>query len=254
VRVVITLAHTTKYDFETGLARLAFHGDLDAASASHMRSTVLKMLSEHPLAVIVDLDDLQVLHELALLVLPALVNNRENVPILLHCDPLTPTGQVVRSAVLGGGMPIYAHEREAVTALARGRSSSKRAHVYLRSGPTAPAAARRLVVRLCEAWDLHELTELAELIISELVTNAVRHASTDLEVTSAIGEHHLHMHVRDRSKRLPTLSGADGMQAHHSRGLQLVDRLSNGWGTTLTPYGKTVWATLRLRPLSRPKP
>jgi anti-sigma regulatory factor (Ser/Thr protein kinase) len=253
VGFVIALAYTSNYDFETGLARITFHGDLDVAGASKMRSTVLKTLSEHPLAAIIDLDQLQILQELALLVLPALVQNRENVPILLYCDPLTPTGQVVR-AVLRAGMPIYDHEQAALAALARGRSSAKRAHVHLRSAPAAPAAARRLVVKLCETWDLHQVVELAELLISELVTNAVRHAGTDIEVTAAVGEHFLHLHVRDRSKRLPTLSGSDGQQSHHNRGLQLIDRLSNGWGTTLTPYGKTVWATLRLRPLGRPIP
>ncbi|GIH06778.1 STAS domain-containing protein [Rhizocola hellebori] len=249
---MVTLAHTTSYDFETGLARLWFHGDLDMVSAAKIRSAMLKTLSEHPLAVIVNLDDLEILQELALLVLPALVHNREDVPILLCCDPISPTGIIVRAASLGG-MLIYAHEREASAVLAKGRSSSKRAHVLLRPTPAAPAVARRLVVRLCEAWDLEIVTEVAELIISELVTNAVRHAGTDIEVTAAIGEHFLHLHVRDRSKQLPTLSGADGLQTAHRRGLQMVDRLSNGWGTTLTAYGKTVWATLRLTPPAPPR-
>ena len=244
-----TLVHTTRYDFETGLARLSFHGDLDVQGATRMRSAMLKALSEHPLAVIVDLGDLRVVYELALLVLPTLVRNHENVPILLHCDPETHTGRIVRAG-LRTGMPVYDDEAEALAALARGRSSSKRAHAHLRPDGSAPIVARRLVAKLCQTWDYAELCPVAELLISELVTNAIRHAGTDIEVTAAIGDHFLHLHVRDRTKRLPMLSGTDSLQTHHSRGLKLVDRLSNGWGTTLAPYGKTVWVTLRLRPLN----
>ncbi len=242
-----TLVHTTRYDFETGLARLSFHGDLDVAGAAKMRSAMLKTLSEHPLAAIVDLDDLRVVSELALLVFPALMRNHENIPILLHCDPKTDTGRVVRAA-LRTGMPVYDHETDALAALARGRSSSKRAHAHLRPDESAPIVARQLVAKLCQAWDHAELCPIAELLISELVTNAIRHAGTDIEVTAAIGEHFLHLHVRDRTKQLPVLSGSP--QAHHGRGLKLIDRLSNGWGTTLAPYGKTVWVTLRLRPFN----
>jgi anti-sigma regulatory factor (Ser/Thr protein kinase) len=181
------------------------------------------------------------------------VHNHDEVPVLLCCDPASETGRAVRAA-LRTGIPVYDHEAQALEALARGRSSSKRAHAHLRPDSTAPVVARRLVAKLCKDWDLWEICPIAELIVSELVTNAVRHAGTDIEVTTAVGDHYLHIHARDRAKRLPALSGADSLQTHHSRGLKLVDRLANGWGTTIAPYGKTVWATLRLKPLSGVRP
>lgn len=93
-------------------------------------------------------------------------------------------------------------------------------------------------------WGLPHLKGIAELIVSELVTNAVRHAGSDLEVTVALSDQYLHLFVRDRDLRIPRIFTADSPDPDHSRGMKLVDGLASAWGTTLRPYGKSVWATL----------
>jgi len=95
-------------------------------------------------------------------------------------------------------------------------------------------------------WKLPQLSGVAQLIISELVTNAIRHAGGDIEVTVALGEYYLHLYVRDRDRHIPRLFSADSIEPEYSRGMKLVDGLAAGWGTTPRPYGKSVWATLRL--------
>jgi two-component sensor histidine kinase len=92
------------------------------------------------------------------------------------------------------------------------------------------------------------LSAAAQIIVSELVTNAIRHAGTDLEVTIVRGRRELHLHVRDRSPRIPRLYSFDSHEPEHSRGLKLIDGLAASWGTTLRPYGKSVWATLPVMP------
>lgn len=240
------LANTTDYDFGTGLIRLAFHGDLDRLGASHLRSAVLKALCEHPVAALVDLNQVTVVDELGLLVLLALIRRHSDIPVLVCARSRTPTGEAVRETL--HGVSVFDSDQAAVQTLGGEGTSGRRAHVHLSPDTSAPVVARRLVVKVCQTWSLQHLTPIAELIISELVTNVVRHCGTDMEVTIAVGQSYLHLYVRDRTKRLPSLSSYDSMRIDHSRGLKLVDRLATGWGTTITPYGKTVWATLRLKP------
>ncbi len=240
------LANTTDYDFGTGLIHLAFHGDLDSLGASHLRSAVLKALCDHPVAAVVDLNQVTVVDELGLLVLLNLMRRHDDIPILVCADSRTPTGQAVRETMRG--VTVFDSDRAAVEAVDDGPASKRRAHVHLTSDSSAPVVARRLVTKVCQVWGLQHLTPIAELIVSELVTNVVRHSGSDMEVTVAVGQSYLHLYVRDRTKRLPALSSFDSMRAEHSRGLKLVDRLASGWGTTITPYGKAVWATVRLKP------
>jgi two-component sensor histidine kinase len=116
---------------------------------------------------------------------------------------------------------------------------------------SAPVRARMLVQEACRRWGLPALIDPAQLIVSELVSNSVRHAQTDLELTIALGDHYLHLHVRDRDQQVPRIVTADSADPEHSRGMKLVDGLAAGWGTTLRPYGKLVWATLRIKQRNR---
>jgi anti-sigma regulatory factor (Ser/Thr protein kinase) len=114
----------------------------------------------------------------------------------------------------------------------------------------APAAARTMVALACRRWGLHRLSERAELVVSELVTNAVTHAGSDLEVVAALDLEDLNIYVRDRGRSLPQLP-ASRLRAPVGKrlgglGLMLVEDLTSAWGTTFGAHGKTVWARLRL--------
>jgi len=241
-----TLSQSVEYDFETGLVTIRARGDLDILGASSLRTSILKWLAEHPLCVIIDLTKIELRDEIPLLVLPAMARRSDTAPILVIIDPATRTGRAIDKC-LSHHIAVFKNEITAVAAAATAHPGSRRRlHLHLLSELTSPARARDLVGQACKMWGLPQLAGAAQLIISELVTNAIRHARSDLEVTVALGEQYLHLHVRDRDPRIPRIFTADSPHPDHSRGMKLVDGLASGWGTTLRPYGKSVWATLKI--------
>lgn len=110
--------------------------------------------------------------------------------------------------------------------------------------PTAAKQARDFLAEVC--CDRHEARVLddAQLLVSELVGNAVRHGAPpiELEVRCAGGDA-LQIRVRDSADDGPTPRTADA-DAEGGRGLALVDLLSDDWGTDPEPSGKAVWFCL----------
>jgi hypothetical protein len=112
--------------------------------------------------------------------------------------------------------------------------------------PQSVAAARRLVRTALPGWELDDLVEAGELIVSELVGNA---AKTGCQLTMTvtverITDRCVRISVRDGSRVLPCLIDA-GPAAESGRGLALVHHLTGGhWGATPESYGKTVHADL----------
>ena len=80
------------------------------------------------------------------------------------------------------------------------------------------------------------------LVISELVTNAVVHARTPARLVVRFDGRRVVTEVFDADARLPT--PAVSVDGEGGRGLVLVDRLSDRWGTELLADGKRVWAEL----------
>ena len=91
----------------------------------------------------------------------------------------------------------------------------------------------------------------AELIVSELVTNGVTHAGTDVELDVALRNEFLHIRVRDEStvQPVPRMAYPGAPPAIGGRGLYLVGLYSTAWGYVVGATGKVVWATLRARPV-----
>jgi anti-sigma regulatory factor (Ser/Thr protein kinase) len=84
----------------------------------------------------------------------------------------------------------------------------------------------------------------AVLVLSELVTNALRHGRGAVGVAAAINQRGLlYVEVSDAGDELPVKLDPDPMRVG-GVGLQIVDRLSVDWGVTPFPGGKTVWARL----------
>ncbi|MFJ2864497.1 ATP-binding protein [Kitasatospora sp. NPDC087314] len=121
--------------------------------------------------------------------------------------------------------------------------------VRLPSRPETGPVARRLVLSVLEAWDLHQHLEAGELLTSELVSNAVRHAAgrtIGLQVVRKPGW--LRVEVRDSSRALPCMILAESKPANErGRGLRVVDDLADRWGADLLPRGKGVWFELKVR-------
>jgi anti-sigma regulatory factor (Ser/Thr protein kinase) len=121
-------------------------------------------------------------------------------------------------------------------------------HVRLATSPAAPAQARSEVRAAICAWDVSVDGDLAVLLTSELVTNAVAHEPGEtitLVITSSPDR--LRVDVHDSSLALPVLQDAAG-DAETGRGLMLIASLSAEWGFFRTPGGKAVYFTLAFPP------
>jgi serine phosphatase RsbU (regulator of sigma subunit)/anti-sigma regulatory factor (Ser/Thr protein kinase) len=114
----------------------------------------------------------------------------------------------------------------------------------LPADPAIVAQARRLVAAQLVAWDLTEASFVTELVISELVTNAIRHAAPPIQLR-LIHDRHLICEVSDASNTAPHLRRAHTYD-EGGRGLLLVAQLTRGWGTRHADSGKTIWAELDL--------
>ncbi|HUJ07232.1 MAG TPA: ATP-binding protein [Streptosporangiaceae bacterium] len=116
--------------------------------------------------------------------------------------------------------------------------------IPLAAGPSAAAQARALVREAIRAWEVPVDAQVAELLTSELVTNAIKHEKSEtikLFITCSCG--HLRVYVHDSSRSAPVPIDAP-VDAETGRGLMLVASLSTDWGHYRTPAGKAVYFTL----------
>lgn len=106
--------------------------------------------------------------------------------------------------------------------------------------PAAVGEVRAAVSRKLAEWGLEELTFGTELILSELVTNALRYGGTPIQVRM-LHDRNLICEVYDNSSTSPHLRYAT-MTDEGGRGLFLVAQLAERWGTRYLPAGKVIWA------------
>ncbi|MDX2559621.1 serine/threonine-protein phosphatase [Streptomyces sp. TX20-6-3] len=123
-----------------------------------------------------------------------------------------------------------------------GIAPSDVAYWFLEPEDAAPGRARRLARRALARWDLEELTDSVELLISEVVTNAVRYAERPVTLR-LLRTDVLRCEVGDDSPQLPRQRRARDTD-EGGRGLFLVNRLARRWGATRLSGGKVVWFEL----------
>ncbi|MFP5376184.1 MAG: ATP-binding protein [Acidimicrobiia bacterium] len=109
---------------------------------------------------------------------------------------------------------------------------------------TSGEAVRRFVQRQVEADSVSDETQfLAQLLATELVTNAVRHARTSVELGVARRRDRIRIEARDGSRKLPVRPEAEAPTRH--RGMLLIEDLADRWGVDLEDGGsKVVWLEL----------
>ena len=110
----------------------------------------------------------------------------------------------------------------------------------LPADPAIVADARREVARRLGAWGLDDAAFITGLVVSELVTNAIRHAQGPIQLR-LIRDQTLICEVSDGSSTAPHLRRARAFD-EGGRGLLLVSQLTQRWGMRQTPHGKTIWA------------
>lgn len=110
----------------------------------------------------------------------------------------------------------------------------------LEADPVVVSRARRLVGEQLERWGLEDLVFPTELVVSELVTNAIRYAGGPVEVR-LIRAGVLVCEVSDPSSTQPRMRRALATE-EGGRGLFLVAQVSSRWGSRYTRSGKTIWS------------
>jgi PAS domain S-box-containing protein len=110
----------------------------------------------------------------------------------------------------------------------------------LPADPAVVADVRKQVAARLTGWGLDDAAFVTGLVVSELVTNAIRHAESPIQLR-LIRDQTLICEVSDGSSTAPHLRRARVLD-EGGRGLLLVSQLTQRWGTRQTPHGKTIWA------------
>jgi anti-sigma regulatory factor (Ser/Thr protein kinase) len=138
----------------------------------------------------------------------------------------------------------------------RGQTIMRVTELTLASLPDAPSCGRLLVQRYLSAWGIAHMIDEAQLVMSELLTNAVKANAefTTIHIRLVIlGGTSLLIEVRDCNPEPPVLKDASG-DNEGGRGLMIVDALCERWGYYHPTHGsKSVWAEL-LIPLPTREP
>jgi len=152
-----------------------------------------------------------------------------------------PSPEETCRAVLDARPPARAVDDIAlIVARTRALAADRIAEWQVPAEPAAVADVRAAVTRQLARWELDELGFTTELILSELVTNAIRYGGDPIRVRM-LYDRTLICEVFDSSSTSPHLRYA-AMTDEGGRGLFLVAQLSERWGTRYTPAGKVIWA------------
>ena len=111
--------------------------------------------------------------------------------------------------------------------------------------PSSPRRARHEVVDRLAWLGCERRRSAVALVVSELVTNAVLHASSEVEVSVAVEREDMTIEVSDRGQEWFEPRAEMALDAEFGRGMNLVQSVAEDWGSRRDPAGKTVWCRLR---------
>ncbi|MBP2473001.1 anti-anti-sigma regulatory factor/anti-sigma regulatory factor (Ser/Thr protein kinase) [Crossiella equi] len=229
-----------------GATLLRVDGVLTVASASILRSAAAKCLAEQPTGLVLELSGLVLDDRVALMVLAA-VRRRAmewpGVPVGV-CSVSGTVREAMWRIGLSRRLPVFDSPAAARRALA-GEPRPERLSEWFTPSASACSRARHLVIEACRRWDVPQLAERGAAVVDELVTNAVTHAGTPLQLTATVRGAYLCLSVRDGSRTAPR--AVRRVSRRGRRGLVLVAEYATAWGHLSAADGKVVWATLRTR-------
>ncbi|GGN31372.1 hypothetical protein GCM10012285_01050 [Streptomyces kronopolitis] len=118
--------------------------------------------------------------------------------------------------------------------------------------PDAVMHARRFTARTLRSWGVTDEVDVALLVVSELVTNAIAHTQGEVRLDLTLAADRLRVAVNDASPRAPAKPASVDWEATGGRGLLLVEAMSASWGSVPLSGGKQVWSEISLPPGERP--
>jgi anti-anti-sigma regulatory factor len=245
-----------------GCTIITLTGRLDHAAAARLPPLLVRRLRQQPLAVICDLAGVWALDPACASVFATAAQHPASgwiAPRLLLCSARPAVAAILTTLPESQRLPLCPSVQDAINQAVDDVPHQARTHpVWLRQelalapSPTAPAAARRFVRDLCACRDLlltddpddpterarlSEQIDQAVLVTSELVTNAVIHAHSQLRLRVELRGQQLHLIVQDADPHLLRLATAPEALAEGGRGLPLVEALAASWQVQHPPEG-----------------
>ena len=227
------------------VALVRISGELGSEGGRRLLTELEAVLRTHP-RVVADVSGVVLTHSASVHVFADALERAGGWPaaVLVLALPAPTLSALLEHSHVSRRVPTFG---DLATALARvgERPELVRAWWHFEVDPHAPREARSYVRQVCSDWSIDdEACEAAEIVVTELVTNAVEHAASPsvVEVTRVPGS--FRMTVRDFvSEPLPD----PVLPPPHSvrgRGLAMVAAVSRAWGVQTHADGKTVWSEL----------
>jgi hypothetical protein len=229
------------------------HGTLDASTYRQLRDHLTKLGTDHPRAVVVDLDGLDIATGGPLAIFTTVhlrLMQWPGVPLLL-AGGNDRSRKLLAASAIGRFVPVHDTIAGAVDSV-DDPPPRKTHRTVLPSSMKSPRIARELVRRTCVEWGMNGLVDDAVLIANELVSNAVVHTPSEPGIRIELRRDLFSVAVYDGVPGEVYLLEPDsgGYTVH---GLLLVAQLATAWGCAPTSAGgKVVWATIRTAPRHRP--
>ncbi|MEU0463937.1 ATP-binding protein [Amycolatopsis sp. NPDC006131] len=224
-------------------------GRLNAQTYGELRDNLIKLTLDQPRALIVQVDELDVVSEPALTVFSSVRMRTDAwpaVPVLLVVhDPQR--HRMIAGSAIRRFVPVHSSLDAAVDAVAEPPPRRRRRAVFLPL-PSSSHGARAFVQETCREWNVKHRLEDALGVTTELVENAITHAGTALEVRLELHAGYLTVAVRDEDPHPAVLRQRPSGRLQ-GYGLQVISALSRAWGCSpAQDGGKIVWAVLSVGP------
>jgi len=234
------------FEVERGypVARVRARGLVDERSASDLRAALMEGLLDQPSLLVLDVSQVRAVDG-AMDTVAAVAREAQVWPgarlALLGAGPNAP--DALRRLGVAAFVSTFNDASTAAVAAAALRAPP-RASRRIEPTDAAPGEAREVVRELSAAHGVNGEPAAAELVASELVTNAVMHAGTPIDFTVRLLDGCVHIAVRDENPNPARITGYVSDSDEHGRGLLVVDALATSWGTVFPGIGKIVWAAV----------
>lgn len=241
--MAVKLVLDCRVEYDEDLAVVHLTGAVDDKDIPAVRSSILDCLAVEPAVVVLDMAQLAVVSDAATGVFTRLARQAAAWPGSVVAFAAPP-----RAFLAAYDAPrswVYPTVAAARSACASVLGRARRVHRRLAPAPAAAPVARQLVIQACRRWGVALAAQNhAELVVTELVSNAVRHAGTPIDLSISLRPGRLQISVRDRSTVHPPRPRPPELTAESGRGLMLISSLCASCGSTPMVDGKVVWAAM----------
>lgn len=225
---------------------VAPRGQLDLTTSRELRDLLVKVATDHPRAVVVDLAALDIGSPSSIALFAAVHTRLAEWPglQLMLVAGAGRAKELLARYRTGRYMPVHDTIDDAVAAIDEA-PPRRVTRIRLPNALTSPRIAREFARSTCVDWQVEQLSDDATLLIGELMSNAVLHTSADPRVRLELRRRVFSIAVYDNKPgEVSVLDPGGTISGIH--GLLLVAQIAAAWGCSPTSDGgKVVWATLR---------